>query len=70
MQFTHNTADSDELHLTTLHTLPSQETEDHTGNFTPTELELELELELDIEDTFRRLDTIFSTDLALLQLTE
>lgn len=64
MQFTHNTADSDELHLTTLHTLPSQETEDHTGNFTPTALEL------DIEDTFRRLDTIFSTDLALLQLTE
>ena len=68
MQFTHNTADSDELHLTTLHTLPSQETEDHTGNFTPTALELELAL--DIEDTFRRLDTIFSTDLALLQLTE
>lgn len=68
MQFTHNTADSDELHLTTLHTLPSQETEDHTGNFTPTALELEIEL--DIEDTFRRLDTIFSTDLALLQLTE
>ena len=66
MQFTHNTADSDELHLTTFHTLPSQETEDHTGNFTPTALELEL----DIEDTFRRLDTIFSTDLALLQLTE